>query len=218
MTPSGPQTGPGCHGSALGGKGHPSRVPIRACQDFSSCPRPHWGELPTPRCLCTELGVGAWRKASPSPQPAIHSAAPGQGFNSAFSHICHVASASCSISHPHPPDWRMVTVPRANIPCHQSLQHPWLKGVQRAPYPCFWGGFGGGASRPAWSSEGKQCGAVGGTVGSSPQRKGSLKQGRAFAVRSVAGGRRHAQQPALCHRRRASRAGQGSHPSWWSAV
>lgn len=59
---------------------------------------------------------------------------------------------------------------------------------------------------------------MGGTVGSAPQRKGSLKQGRAFAVPSVAGGRRHAQRLALCCRRQANGAGRSSHPSWWSAL
>lgn len=62
----------------------------------------------------------------------------------------------------------------------------------------FGGGFGGGASRLVWSGGEKELGAVGGTAGSVPRRKGSLKQGRAFAVPSVAGGRRHAQRPALC--------------------
>lgn len=70
--------------------------------------------------------------------------------------------------------------------------------AQRERYPCFWGGFGGGASRRAWSSE-EECGVVGGTAGSAPQRKGSLKQGWAFVVPSVAGGHQHAQQLALCH-------------------
>lgn len=59
---------------------------------------------------------------------------------------------------------------------------------------------------------------MGGTVGSAPQRKGSLKQGRAFAVPSVAGGRRHAQRLALCCRRQANGAGRSSPPSWWSAL
>lgn len=59
---------------------------------------------------------------------------------------------------------------------------------------------------------------MGGTAGSAPRRKGSLKQGRAFAVPSAAGGRRHAQRPALCRRRRANRAGRSSRPSWWSAL
>lgn len=59
---------------------------------------------------------------------------------------------------------------------------------------------------------------VGGTVGSAPQRKGSLKQGRALAVPSAAGGRWHAQQPALCRRRRANGAGRSPRPSRWSAL
>lgn len=33
----------------------------------------------------------------------------------------------------------------------------------------------------------------------------------------MAGVHRHAQQPALCHRRQESRAGHSSHPPWWSA-
>lgn len=196
-----------------GGKGHPSRDPLSACRDFSSCSPPHWGELPTPHCLCTEPGFGAWSKASPFPQPTIYSPTPGQAFNSAI--FPHLPCCFSSISQPQCPraDSSTGHCPFASISCHQSLLHPWsaagawpgLKGEQRraqgAPYPCSWGGSGRGA--PV-EQRGQECGAVGGTVGSAPQRKGSLKQGRASAVPGVAGGRRHAQQPALCHRRRAN--------------
>lgn len=117
-------------GVLLGEKRPPQQSLLSACRDFSSCSRTQRGELPKPRSLCTEPALGARRKASPFPQSAIPNATPGQGFNSHFSHICHVASAHGSFSQPGLPVLTRAQV--TNISGHQSRRGPWSpSGAER---------------------------------------------------------------------------------------
>lgn len=214
-------------GVPWGEKAIPAESPLCACRNFSSCSRPHWGELPTPHCLCTEPGFGVRRKGSPLPQPTIYNTTPGQGFNSAiFPHLPCCFSirlvstsqspcADSSTGHYSPRRRSLATSPFWVPECYRRLSR-----AERGAEPGRESGipaFGMDLAEEIPGERGavrRECGVVGGTAGSVPQRKGSLKQGWAFAVPSGARGRRHAQQLALCHRRRANRAGPSIHPSW----